>query len=254
MNPNGASRRLLTGNRTRAKRGDFSPDGRRLVFDGQPTNGDVFDFDIQVIGVDGRGRGRLTHGAARDVEPRWAPDGRTIAFQRQYGEFGAISVWTISASGGRLRRLAAGSSPIWSPDGRTLLFARATGGSSGNDIYRMSRDGTAQRLVFRSPDDDFPSAWSRDGRILFSRLSRSRPQAGVYVMRADGTGVRRLSRGRGFRVAADFSPDRRKILYTVVTRTTNGERGQVFVMDADGSHPRNLSRNRDDENATSWRP
>jgi Tol biopolymer transport system component len=247
MNSDGTGRRLLTGTRSRAKRGDFSPNGRTLVFDGQPPTGDVFDFDVQVIGVNGSGRRRLTRGPLRDIEPRWSPDGRTIVFQRQVGDLGAQSIWAIRPSGRGLRRLTSGSSPVWSADGQTLLFARSTG-ATGVDIFRMRADGSGARLLYRSRDDDYPSASARDGRILFTRVSRTRPAQAVWVMKADGTGAERLSSGS----AADFSPDGRRILFTRVRMRQNSERGQVYVMDVDGSHVRDLSRNRADENAESW--
>lgn len=252
MKSDGTGRRLLTGARSRAKRGDFSPNGSMLTFDGQPSQGDVFDFDIQVIGVDGRGRKRLTHGPARDLEPRWSPDGKTIVFQRQRSDLGSPSIWTVRPSGGIPRRLAAGSSPVWSADGSKLLFSRPA--ARGQDIYVMHADGTGARPFYRSRDDDYPSAWSNDGkRILFTRISRTTQQADVWAMKADGSSARRLTKGRGYRLAADWSPDRRHVLFTRITNLAQSERGQVFVMNADGSHVRNFSRNRADENAESWR-
>jgi len=252
MTPSGSARRLLTGTRSRAKRGDFAPDAHRIAFDGQPVTGGVFDFDIQLVRIDGQGRRGLTRGRARDVEARWAPAGGTIAFQRQYGEFGAPSIWTVEPSGRNLRRLASGSSPIWSPDGESLLFSRTGSSSTGADVFRMKRDGSGARLVFRSRDDDFPSAWSPDGRrILITRLSRRAARASVWVLRADGGGARRLTHGN-YDLAADFSPDGRKILFTRISRSANNERGQVYIAMVDGSNATNLSRNRADENATSW--
>jgi TolB protein len=252
MNADGSSRRLLTGTRSRSKRGDFSPSGRMIVFDGQPPSGEVFDFDIQVVGVDGHGRHRLTHGPARDLEPRWSPDGSAIVFQRQYGEFGAHSIWTIRSAGGRATRLTAGFSPTWSPDGRRLLFSRDTR-RWGSDVYVMGADGRNVRLFFRSADDDFAAAWNRRG-VLVTRLSRTSPHGDVYVMQADGRKVRRLTHCRSICYAADFSPDGSRILFTRVTTAVRSERGQVFVMAANGSNARNLSRNRADENAESWAP
>ncbi|MBA3717343.1 MAG: PD40 domain-containing protein [Actinobacteria bacterium] len=253
MKPDGTGLRLLTGTKLRAKRADFSPNGRMLVFDGQPPRGETFDFDIQVIGVDGRGRKRLTRGPARDLEPRWSPDGKTIVFQRQYGDLGPPSIWTIRPSGTGLRRLAAGSSPTWSRDGGLILFSRETSTAWGSDIYRMKADGTEAGLFFRSPDDDLPGAYSPNGRrIAFTRMSRSSPSASIYVMNADGSAAQRLTPPTGFRMVADWSPDGRKILFTRILRVRNAERGQVCVMNADGSQPRNLSRNRFDENAESW--
>jgi Tol biopolymer transport system component len=252
MKADGSSRKLLTAARSRSKRGDFSPSGRMLVFDGQPPSGDIFDFDIQVIRVDGRGRHRLTHGAARDLEPRWSPDGTTIAFQRQVGELGPRSIWTVPPAGGVATRLAAGFSPIWSPAGRRLLFSRETRGW-GSDVYVMDADGSHVRLFFRSKEDDIPAAWNRRG-VLLTRLSRTSPHGDVYVMRSGARAVERLTHCRAICYAADFSPDGRDILFTRVTTVVHSERGQVFAMGADGSKPRNLSRNSADENAESWAP
>jgi Tol biopolymer transport system component len=117
----------------------------------------------------------------------------------------------------------------------------------------MRADGTRLRLLLRSRDDDYPVAWSRDGHILLTRVSRSRPHADVYTMRLNGHGLRRLTRCPRFCYAADFSGDGKRVLYTRVVGLENSERGQVFVIRRDGSHPRNLSHNRADENAASWR-
>jgi Tol biopolymer transport system component len=256
MRPDETGRRLVVGGRLRAKRADLSPDGRELVFDGQPPRGDTFAFDIQVVAVDGRGRRRLTHGPARDLWPRWSPDGRTIVFQRG-GERSPQSIWTIRPDGSGARRLAAGSAPAWSPDGRTILFARAPHGiaaTSQVDLFTMQADGTRVRRLTRTPDDEVPAGWSPDRRwILFTKVSRAGPAADVYVAHADLTRVRRVTAGPARHVAAAWSPDGRTILYTTIVSTAHSERGQVFVVGVDGRGPRNLSHNRFDENATSWK-
>jgi Tol biopolymer transport system component len=251
MRADGSGRRLVTTGPMNAKRGEFSPDGRFLAFDGasRPTR-TLSEFDIHVIGVDGRGRRDLTSGPSRDVGAHWSPDGGTLVFQRRSGEFGPWSLWRIGADGHGLRRLAAGHSAAWSADGRTIAFSRR--GRRGVEMYVMRADGTDVRLLLQAPGDDFPAAWARDGRLLFTRLAANRPQADVFVRHPDGRIVR-LTRGRGLRYAADWSPDSRRILYTRVTMRSSGEDGDVFVMDERGRNIRNLSKNRWDENATSWR-
>jgi Tol biopolymer transport system component len=251
MRSDGTGRRLVTTGPMNAKRGELSPDGRFVAFDGasRPTR-TLTEFDIHVIGVNGRGRRDLTRGPSRDVDAHWSPDGRTLVFQRRLTEFGPWSLWRIGVDGRGLRRLAAGNSPAWSPDGRTIAFARR--GRHGVEMYLMKSDGSGIRLLLRAPGDDFPAAWARDGRLLFTRLAANSPQADVFVRHRDGRVVR-LTRGPGLRFAADWSPDERRILYTRIVSRSSGENGDVFVMDDDGSNPRNLSRNRWDENATSWR-
>lgn len=54
---------------------DVSPDGRQIVFD--------LLGDIYVMPVEGTGNGqatRITSGPAFDMQPRFSPDGRRIAF------------------------------------------------------------------------------------------------------------------------------------------------------------------------------
>jgi Tol biopolymer transport system component len=251
MRADGSGRHPVTTGPMNAKRGELSPDGRFVAFDGasRPTR-TLTEFDIHVIGVDGRGRRDLTSGPSRDVEAHWSPDGRTLVFQRRPTEFGPWSLWRIGVDGRGLRRLAAGHSPAWSPDGRTIAFSRR--GRHGIEMYVMQSDGSGIRPLLRGPGDDFPAAWARDGRLLFTRLAANRPQADVLVLHGNGRVVR-LTHGSGLRFAADWSPDERRILYTRIVSRSSGENGDVFVMDDDGAHLRNLSRNRWDENATSWR-
>lgn len=56
-------------------------------------------------------------------------------------------------------------------------------------------------------------AWSPDGtRIAFTRITNDRRSFGVYLMRADGSGVRRITSGR-FDQRPAWSPDGRWIAY-----------------------------------------
>jgi Tol biopolymer transport system component len=115
MRPDGSGRRLVTRFAQPAKRGSFSPDGRRLVLDGTRTAAGVReDFDLQLVRLDGTGRRWLTRGAARDTGASWSPDGGTIVFQRRRGE-GASSIWTVRPDGRRERRLGLGSDPSFAP-------------------------------------------------------------------------------------------------------------------------------------------
>jgi TolB protein len=229
-----------------AKRGSFSPDGRRLVFDGTRTaSGPRENFDVQLVRLDGTGRRWLTRGQARDTDASWSPDGRTIVFQRRVGE-GASSIWTVRPDGTDEQRLGRGSDPSFSPSGRRIAFAR------DGDVYAMRADGSDVRRLRHGRDDAYPSGWSPDGRqILFTALSRTAHRAAVWVMHADGTGARRLTHGV-YDVAASWSPDGERILFTRILPSTSSERGRVAVMSADGTDVRTLTRGVADEYATSW--
>src|SRR5271165_3276268 len=59
--------------------------------------------DIWIAGEDGSGAQRLTDNKARDVYPRFSPDGKFIAFSSNRD--GNYDVFVVSAEGGRPRQL-----------------------------------------------------------------------------------------------------------------------------------------------------
>ena len=75
MRPDGSGQRLLTG-ALHAKRGSFSPDGSRLVFDGPVAVRNrvvMFDFDVYVMDADGSHPVRLTIASSDDWATDWQP-------------------------------------------------------------------------------------------------------------------------------------------------------------------------------------
>ena len=87
-------------------------------------------------------------------------------------------------------------------------------------------------------------AWSLDGqKLAFARLNTG---FGIYVVNADGRGLRKLTRKSSGSFAAPrlWSPDGRKVAF-VFDHDEDSEFGdsEVFVMNADGSGQRNLTRN-----------
>jgi hypothetical protein len=97
--------------------------------------------------------------------------------------------------------------PSLSTDGTSVVYA---GKSAGNwDIY-LHRAGEAEavNLTKDTDADDTQPAFSPDGRLIAFRSERS--GGGIYVMRDDGTNVRRVADG-GFNPA--WSPDGRQLVY-----------------------------------------
>jgi dipeptidyl aminopeptidase/acylaminoacyl peptidase len=74
----------------------------------------------------GRGGGRsrqLTGGPGSDRQPRWSPDGKTLAFIST--REGGAQLWLLPIGGGDARKLSSlpegASDPVWLPDGSGLL-------------------------------------------------------------------------------------------------------------------------------------
>lgn len=125
-----------------------------------------------------------------------------------------------------------------------------------SEIWTADRNGNHARVLIklRHAAADEP-AWSRSaGRVAFTvdHDPPSASQVDIYVARAYGKGVRRLTRGRTVNTAPAWSPDGRKIAFAKATHGGFRRLG-LFVMRADGSRQHRLTPNACDD-APSWSP
>ena len=221
----------------------WSPDERRIAFFNKRDGGK----EIYVVNADGSGQRRLTRDARNAATPAWSPDGRKIAFEGGLNPFGVCcGVYVVNADGSGQRRLARnGRAPTWSPDGRTIAFF------SDSKIYLMNADGSAHRSLTKPHAGVRDLAWSPDGkRIAFAVVSncpRCGTGLGLWVMNADGSGLRNLTSklaagsrfgDRGPASDPAWSPDGKRIAFVRL----NAPLGEpIYVVNADGSRLRNLT-------------
>ncbi|MGB8960130.1 MAG: S9 family peptidase [Candidatus Aminicenantales bacterium] len=121
----------------------LSPDGTRIAFvvtvmDKAANRG---SSDIWIVPSRGGEPRRLTSSPAADMNPRWSPDGRTIAFISTRS--GSPQVWTIDPNGGeavQLTRISTGASGIaWSPAGTHLAFVSSVWPDLADDESNRKR-------------------------------------------------------------------------------------------------------------------
>ena len=124
----------------------------------------------------------------------------------------------------------------WSPDGQTIAF------QSYSRVLFVNADGR-QRNVTREWGLHALPIWSPDSRRIALVRYRGGQKADIYVMNADGSGLRRLTRGDGS-VYPIWSPDGRRIAFVRVQPSQKHPSGlwEVWVMNADGSGQRRLAR------------
>ncbi|MDB6066251.1 MAG: peptidase [Pedosphaera sp.] len=144
----------------------------------QPTysNGKVaFGYlgDIWTANEDGSGTQRITDHKAREIYPRFSPDGEWIAFSSN--REGNYDVFVVSAKGGKPRRLTYHGADDyvvgWSPDSRKILFgsSRAKGVfPTVTTLFEIPVDGGMEQPVLT--DWGSWASYSQDGsKLAFTR-------------------------------------------------------------------------------------
>lgn len=141
----------------------WSPDGTRFVF-GDTVGPRVDGWcqgAIYTIDADGTDPRRVTPKFVHAMDPRWSPDGLTIAFDSPTPR----SAWDRKTDATRI--------PI------------------DMDIYSVRPDGSGLTAL-TSDHISFAPFWTGDGRILYSRGTRPDRNAELWLMDADGRNATRI--------------------------------------------------------------
>jgi Tol biopolymer transport system component len=141
----------------------------------------------------------------------WSPDGRSVAFTRQYWDGPAYyRVVTYNTVDGTQHVLTRGPDdsfqPAWSPDGTRIAYLSRPSGAGDATLRVAWVDGTADRPLGTTQYYVRPPEWSPDGR----QLAATRNDMMIVVVDA-GTGavVREIAPG----MSPTWSPDGRHLAF-----------------------------------------
>ena len=207
----------------------FSPDGRTISYRSEYPD----DAEIRMVDLDTGEDRALTDNLDEDWSPAYSPDGRTIAYATDHGG-STTHIAVMPAGGGEttvLARGVQGEYPTWSPDGEQIAFASQVG--SGYEIFVVAADGGGKpERITEDSAHNFLPAWSPDGSTIVFQSNRcvKGERTDLYAMDADGSNVRRLT--KGFAEQPTWSPDGRWLVF-------NSFDG-LAVMDARGGEARSL--------------
>jgi Tol biopolymer transport system component len=238
---------LIAGEAFQRKYGAYSPDGKKIVYSDLGRTG--FGAQIWTMNADGTGRKQVTALESEAFAPKFSPNGKTIAFQT------SAAIWLANADGSHTRQVTRpggyyGVGVSWSPDGSKFVTTRAqvderSGEPFNWQIVTVRADGSGETALTSASGDKNSPVWSPDGRtIIFSYITASGMQAGdqydLYAMRADGTGLRRLTHTKNIgEQATVFSPNGTAIVYAAWA--TDQTTPQVTKAKADGSAAKALN-------------
>jgi Tol biopolymer transport system component len=180
----------------------WSPDGSHILF--TRFNLSTGMGRIWIMKADGAAQRQLASDAPgyRDYQPRYTPDGRHIVFSRCAPSDGPCAIW-IMGSDGTGRRLVIPSltaptetsdfDPAVAPDGRHVTFTRYGFNGIISQVWVADISGRHAHPLTAPQLEAGGATWSPDGTHIAFTSNSSRAQSGIYVMRANGTGVTRLA-------------------------------------------------------------
>jgi len=153
--------------------GDWSPNGKRIVFQRHNANGD--SEGLFVVNVNGTGLKQITPATfGQTSDGSWSPQGNEIVFSRHVTPDVHSSIWVVHADGTGLHEI-------------NVQPSSACGG--------LNADPSAEGCV--------QPGWSPDGtQIVFSKGHSTEVDAAIYTVNVDGTGLTKVSSGGG-----DGTPD-----------------------------------------------
>jgi Tol biopolymer transport system component/DNA-binding winged helix-turn-helix (wHTH) protein len=175
----------------------FSPDGSALAF--ATLRKGSMEIVLRALAAGAR-EVEITSDGQQNVQPAFSPDGRLLA----YHSVVRGGIFIVPALGGAPRRLTTfGSAPAWSPDGTRIVFqGQAWTGSTegafaageGSTLWIVPAEGGEPRAITAvaqtGPGGHGSPTWSPSGKLI-AFVAGGR----VWVVRPDGTGLRRVAEG-----------------------------------------------------------
>lgn len=171
---------------------DFSPDGRTIAFANRVGNNPTA---IWMVNADGLNPRLVYTGTGDIVSLAWSPDGTRLAYAMNTGTPQEYEIFTMDANGRNHLKISQGLQGIggsvdWSPDGTSLLIHAGPFGDK--DIFRVEV-ATGIYIQLTDGGNNAGASYSPNGQFIVFNSLRNNDQADLYIMEADGSGMRQIT-------------------------------------------------------------
>jgi Tol biopolymer transport system component len=241
--------RRLTVEGKRAGEGYWAPDGKRIVFQSEREPGNPF-YQIYVLDLGTGDTLRVSPGVGKTTCAFFRPGTDEIEFASTHADPKSKQLQdeeNAFRASGKERRYAWDYDPemdIYAYNQKTKAMKRLTDARGYDAEGSYSPDG--QWLVFTSMRD----AYNRTLSDAEKKKLAEDPSffAEIYIMRADGSGQKRLTSVNGYDGGPFFTPDGKRIVWRRFDES--GLIADVWTMNLDGTDQRQVT----DFGAMSWAP
>jgi TolB protein len=229
----------------------FSPDGKKLIFqskrDGRGCD-QIYTMNIDgsdvrmVSNGDGRttcayylNRGKKILYASTHLASRECPPNPDFSLGYVWAIYPSYDIFTANSDGSNIRRLTNSNTydaeATVSPDGKRIIFTSMRDGDL--DLYVMNANGKNVRRLTTELGYDGGAFFSPDGRQIVYRAYHPKTEAEIarykqklaenliepnnfeiWVMNADGTNKRQVTRLSAASFAPFFTPDGKRIIFS----------------------------------------
>ncbi|MEZ5305100.1 MAG: hypothetical protein R3F11_31325 [Verrucomicrobiales bacterium] len=241
--------RQLTFAGRRAGEGYFSADGTKMVFQSEREPENPF-FQIYLLDFETGDTERISPGSGKTTCAWIHPSNKKVLFASTHADAEAVAKQEAELADrkeGRVKKYSWDydeNFDIWEKDLATGEMRNLTHAKGYDAEGSYSPDG--QWIAFASNRHAYTTELGKEDAERFA-IDKSYLMD-IYLMRADGTELRRLTEAKGYDGGPFFSPDGKKICWRRFT--PDGHQAEVYTMNADGTGERQITK----LGAMSWAP
>jgi len=270
-----------------------SPDGKRVVYtiSDAVMTADKSEFVTQIwmATTDGKENYQITFGEKSSANPKWSPDGGSIAFTSNRKD-NKNNLYVLRISGGEAEQITEVKSSVgdfeWSPDGKWIAFSSTDAKSDDEEkndkgrndfrwvdentrmarlyIVSLAKDANGKRIPQKLTNENRHVTgfdWSPDGsRIVFSHVSSPVadywPSSDIAIVDVASARVTPFATTEAAESSPIFSPDGKWIAASVSDLPVRwAQSNRIAVYPAGGGEPKVMAISHDGQpNILAWNP